>query len=135
MDRGPRIGLEPRDAQHVVDVRVREPDPDRPHGFGLELVRDQARVLAGVDDRALGRRFVDHEVAVLDELAVRDLHDPHSGTAWRSSRTAARYFSTAIAAVVASPTAVVIWRVSWLRTSPAAKRPGMDVIIRSSVTK
>src|SRR6266567_2265217 len=128
MDRGPRIGLEPRDAQHVVDVRVREPDPDRPHGFGLELVRDQARVLAGVDDRALGRRFVDHEVAVLDELAVRDLHDPHSGTAWRawrtnggSSRSAARYFSTAIAAVVAS--------------SPAAKRPGMDVIIRSSVTK
>src|SRR6266487_3833769 len=129
VDRGQSIGLEPRDAQHMVDVPVREPDPDRPDGLGLELVRDPARFLAWVDDRALGRRFVDHEVAVLDELAVRDLHDPHSVTAWRdgrtncgSSRSAARYFSTAIAAVVASPTAVVIWRVSWLRTSPAANR-------------
>jgi hypothetical protein len=32
-------------------------------------------------------------------------------------------FSAAIAAVVASPTAVVTWRVSWARTSPAAKKP------------
>ena len=32
----------------------------------------------------------------------------------------ATYFSTAIAAVVASPTAVVIWRVSCCRRSPAA---------------
>src|SRR2546423_14988225 len=116
MDRGPRIGLEPWDAQHVVDVRVREPDPDRPDGFGLELVRDQARFLAGVDDRALGRRFVDHEVAVLDELAVRDLHDPHSLTAWRawrtnggSSRSAARDFSTAIAAGPGAPHAGWGW--------------------------
>src|SRR5256885_16095924 len=116
MDRGPRIGLEPWDAQHVVDVRVREPDPDRPDGFGLELVRDQARFLAGVDDRALGRRFVDHEVAVLDELAVRDLHDPHSLTAWRawrtnggSSRSPPRDFSTAIAAGAAAPRAGRRW--------------------------
>src|SRR5213083_704320 len=141
-DGDPGIGLEPRDAEHVVEVRVGEPDPDRPDALGLQLVGDQTCFLARVDDRALGRRFVDHEVAVLDELAVRDLYDPHSLNAWRawrtncgSSRSAARYFSTAIAAVVASPTAVVIWRVSWLRTSPAAKRPGMEVIMRWSVTK
>src|SRR2546429_8530053 len=129
MDRGPRIGLEPWDAQHVVDVRVREPDPDRPDGFGLELVRDQARFLAGVDDRALGRRFVDHEVAVLDELAVRDLHDPHSLTAWRAWRTnggsspnAARDFSTAIAARQAYPTAGAFCRVWPPRTGSSATR-------------
>lgn len=45
----------------------------------------------------------------------------------------ARYFSTAMAAVVASPTAVVTCRVTWTRTSPAANSPGIEVIIRSSV--
>src|SRR5881296_1185206 len=141
-DRGSSIGLEPWDAEDVVDVRVGEPNPDRPDALGLQLVSDQTGLLARVDNGTLARGFVDQEVAVLDELAVRDRYDLHSLTAWRamrtncgSSRTAARYFSTAIAAVVASPTAVVIWRVSWLRTSPAAKRPGMEVIIRSSVTK
>src|ERR1051325_167607 len=59
-----------------------------------------------------------------------------SGTAQAAPATAllfrsVRYFSTAIAAVVASPTAVVTWRVSWARRSPAAKSPGMEVIIRS----
>src|SRR5882762_8213071 len=130
VDRGPRFGLEPRDAKHVVDVRVGEPDPHGRDPLGLQLVSDQARLLARVDDRTLGSRLVDDEIAVLDELAVGNLHDAHD-----QSGSVARYFSTAIAAVVASPTAVVIWRVSWLRTSPAANRPGMEVIIRSSVMK
>ena len=77
VDRGPRVGLEPRDAEHVVDVRVGEPDPDGPHAFGLQLVGDHSRFLPGIDDRALSRRFVDNEVAVLDELAVRNLNDAH----------------------------------------------------------
>jgi len=38
---------------------------------------DQARFFPGIDDRALGRRSVDHEVAVLDELAVGNLNDAH----------------------------------------------------------
>src|SRR3989442_8115022 len=37
------------------------------------LVGDHSRFLSGIDDRALLRRFVDHEVAVLDELAVGNL--------------------------------------------------------------
>ncbi len=50
-----------------------------------------------------------------------------------TDRRLVRYFSTAIAAVVASPTAVVTCRVSCTRRSPAANRPGIDVSIRSLV--
>src|SRR4029077_14297049 len=79
--------------------------------------------------------LVDHQVTVLDELPAGDLDDVHAGTLAWVSRQDARYFSTAIAAVVASPTAVVTCRVICARTSPAAKRPGMDVIMRSSVSR
>ena len=34
--------------------------------------------------------------------------------------------------MVASPTAVVTWRTSWTRRSPAAKRPGIEVIIQDA---
>src|SRR5207245_3353704 len=94
------------------------------------------RFRPGVDDRARAARLVHDDVAVLGELAVGDRNDLHDAIDARSfSRSAARYFAPAIAAVVASPTAVVIWRVSWLRTSPAANSPGIEVIIRSSVTR
>jgi len=63
----------------VVDVRVGEPDRHRPDTRGTEPVRDQVRVLTRVDDGALGRGVVDHEVAVLDELTVGDLDDSHDG--------------------------------------------------------
>src|SRR6266852_378259 len=41
--RGPRFGLEPGHAEHVIAVRVGEPDPDRPPAFGLQLVGDHSR--------------------------------------------------------------------------------------------
>src|SRR5207244_3134669 len=123
-------------AEHVVHVRVGDPDAHRRGAGGRQLVRDQPRFFPRVDDRAFAGGLVDHQVAVFREPAVRDGDDLHDATpALAFSRSAARYFSTAIAAVVASPTAVVIWRVSWLRTSPAANRPGIEVIMRSSVMK
>src|SRR4029077_785999 len=102
----------------------------------LQLVEDDPGGFAGVDHRALARGLIDHEVAVLDELRVGDGDDFHATVAFSFfSRSLARYFSTAMAAVVASPTAVVIWRVIWARTSPAANKPGTDVIIFSSVSR
>src|ERR1041385_4030609 len=77
VNRGPRLGLEPRHPEHVVDVRMGEPDPDRTNALGPQLVGDQPRFLAGVDDRTLGRRFIDHEVTVLYELAVGYLYEAH----------------------------------------------------------
>src|SRR3989441_13373883 len=95
------------DAHDVVEVRMRDPDGHRPRPRGGDLLQDQTRLLARIDDRALGGRVIDNEVAVLDELAVGDRDDLHAPTA-SPARSTARYFSTAIAAVVASPTAVVI---------------------------
>src|SRR5439155_998602 len=118
------------------EVGRRTPDRRGLHGGGAHLGEHPTCLFACVNDCALGGELIDHELAVLDELAVPardDLHD--TAPAFSLSFTVARYFSTAIAAVVASPTAVVIWRVSWLRTSPAAKRPGMEVIMRSSVMR
>src|SRR5207247_1228469 len=77
IDRGPGLGLEPRHAEHEVDVRMGEPDPDRTDALGRQLVGDQPRFLAGVDDGILGRRFIDHEVAVLYELVVGYRYDAH----------------------------------------------------------
>src|SRR5207253_405772 len=137
INRGARLALDLRDTHDVIQMRVSDPDRHRTGAGGTELIGDEARLLARIDDGAFGRRFVHHEVGVLDELAVRDRHHLHDATPAFSfcSRSVARYFSTAIAAVVASPTAVVICRVSWLRTSPAANSPGIEVIIRSSVMK
>src|SRR5690348_5854044 len=138
---GARRLADPRHTHHVVEMGVGEPDgPGRGAG-GVDLVEDEPRLLSGIHHRALAGRLVHHEERVLHERPVRDGDDLHRAATfrpdagWSFSRIAARYFSTAIAAVVASPTAVVIWRVTWLRTSPAAKRPGMEVIIFSSVTK
>src|SRR4029077_2512325 len=119
-----------------IDVGVGQPDG---HGFYAcrgHLVGDHAGLLARVDDGAFAPGVIDDEVAVFDELPVRDGDHLHDATpAFSRSRTAVRYFSTAIAAAVASPTAVVVWRAGGLRTSPAANKPGIEVIIRSSVMK
>src|SRR5512143_423050 len=102
----------------MIQMRVRDPDPDRPRPFKFDLVENQSRFFAGVHDGALGRRLVDHQVAVLGEHPVRDLDHfhvtmaPAEAESLPCSRSCARYFSTAIAAVVASPTAVVTWRVN-----------------------
>src|SRR6266540_1617175 len=117
-------------AEHVIEVRVGEPDGCRGRTGVPQGAADQLGVLSGIDHGTLSRSLIDHEVGVLDEHAVGDRDDLHRATG-ACSRKAARYFSTAIAAVVPSPTAVVIWR----RTSPAANSPGIEVIIRSSVTK
>src|SRR2546422_8124238 len=108
----------------MVDVRMREPDADGFRAGGGELVDDEPGFSTGFDHHTRPAWLVDDEIAVLGEQPVRDRDNSHDATpAFSFSRVAARYFSTAIAAVVASPTAVVIWRVSWLRTSPAANSP------------
>ncbi len=110
----PRLTRDFRHAEHVIDVRVSEPDG---HGLRcrlLDLMENQARFLAGIDDGALVRLLVDDEKAVLGEHAVGDRDDLHflPLPSPCCSRRDLRYFSTAIAAVVASPTAVVICRVT-----------------------
>src|SRR6266540_5069297 len=110
----PRPTRDFRHAEHVIDVRVGEPDGHRLGTRLLDLMENQARVLAGIDDGALARLLVDDEKAVLGEHAVGDRDDLHFlplPSPWCSRRDL-RYFSTAIAAVVASPTAVVICRVT-----------------------
>src|SRR5438093_11231778 len=99
----------------VIDVRVRQPDRlercARSAYHRHEFFRLRARIN---ERRALSRRIND-EVAVLlkrTDRAPIDLHAEYppvpmiSGT-FSPSANALRYFSTAIAAVVASPTAVV----------------------------
>src|SRR2546426_5717754 len=130
------LPLEAGHPHHVVQVRVCQPDRDRGDVERRDPVGDEIRLLPGVDDRAGAACLVHDDVAVLGELAVGDRNDLHDATEARSfSRSAATYFSTAIAAVVASPTAVVIWRGSWLRTSPAANRPGREGIMRDRKSK
>src|SRR6266576_2670525 len=133
-----RAGLlfQARHTEHVIEVAVGEPDRGGPRVQSLEFVEDEPRGFAGIDHGAFAGGLIDHDVTVLDELTVGDRDDLHATVAFAFfSRSWARYFSTAMAAVVASPTAVVIWRVIWARTSPAANRPGTDVIIFSSVSR
>src|SRR4029077_12821137 len=119
-----------------IDVGVGQPDGHGVHTCRGHLVGDQAGLLARVDDGAFAAGVIDDEVAVFDELPVGDGDHLHDATpAFSRSRTAVRYFSIAIAAVVASAPAVVIGGVSWLATPPAANKPGIEVIIRSSVMK
>ena len=110
--RRPRFGGDAPDAQHVIEVGMGEPHGDRPRAGRGHVLENETGLLARIDDGALARLLVDHEVAVLEKSAVGDLHDLHEAAAafvfaFSCSRRAARYFSTAIAAVVASPTAVV----------------------------
>src|ERR1044072_2198904 len=99
-----------RHTDDVIDVRVREPDANRLRAALADLMQDEAGFFAGIDDHTLRLRrlLVDGEVGVLGERAGRDLHDLHAPTVPSALRSAVKYFSTAIAAVVASPTAVVI---------------------------
>jgi hypothetical protein len=104
-------------AKDVIEVSVGEPDganaPAVPDRRSEELVC----LLARVDQDGIGRFGVEYQVAVLRELAIGNRNDVEAecrqaaSTATRALRSV-RYFSTAIAAVVASPTAVVTCRVS-----------------------
>jgi len=128
------------DSLDVVQVGVGEPDRADP-AFALRRGGEKRfGLLAGVDQDRLGAFGIEDEIAVLGELAVGKRNDfevrcRQAASAFPRVFRSFRYFSTAIAAVVASPTAVVTWRVSCARRSPAAKRPGIDVIIRSSVIR
>ena len=117
----------------MVDVRVCQPDRNRLRPRCLHLIQDQTGLFTRIHNGTLASLLVHDEIAVLGEHAVGDRNDFHFVPFPSPSRSALRYFSTAIAAVVASPTAVVICRVTWLRTSPAANRPAIDVIMRLSV--
>ena len=62
-------------------------------------------------------------------------HRAATPPARRCRARSSTHLVAAMVAVVASPTAVVTWRVSWLRTSPAAKMPGTLVsMVRGLVT-
>src|SRR6266480_489704 len=95
----------------MIDVRVGQPDRVRlPPGL-FDLMENEPRLLTRIDDDAATCVLVDDEIGILCERAVGDRNDVHGFAApatWPFSRNALRYFSTAIAAVVASPTAVVI---------------------------
>src|SRR2546430_10193383 len=90
----------PGHPENMVDVRVREPDRNRLRSGSLDLVHDQTGVFARIDNGTLARRLVDNEIAVLGEHAVGDRNDVHFLPFPSPSRSALRYFSTAIAAVV-----------------------------------
>src|SRR5439155_681269 len=65
----------------VVHVRMRQPDGHGAHGQRRDLVCDETRRFAGVDDRTLAARRVYHEVAVFEEATVWDRDDVHGATA------------------------------------------------------
>ena len=100
-------------AEDVIDMRMGEPDRHRSRAGLLDFVKDQTRFLTRIHNRALARLRVHDQIRILGKHAVRDLNDHFLGlpSCW-CSRSDLRYFSTAIAAVVASPTAVVICRVT-----------------------
>src|SRR5690348_9145239 len=101
-------------------MRVREPDRVE-HRFRLLDHRDEdVRLVTGINERGVIRRLVDREIRVLlkrSDYARLELHTvyppvPSIGSLGSPSASAFKYFSAAIAAVVASPTAVVTCRVS-----------------------
>jgi hypothetical protein len=127
-----------RDAEDVVEVSMGEPDPADPPPALLRRGQEERRLFTGINQDGVGTGRIEDQIAVLGELAIGQADDAQrSGQAAVSAAAsrALRNFSTAMAAVVASPTAVVTCRVSWARKSPAAKSPGIEVIMRSSVIR
>src|SRR5512142_2673795 len=122
---------------------MRYPDCVQLVAGSLDLSDDAISIGSRINHRGRSGRGIGHDIAVLwertDDKAV-DVQAEYppvptiSGTA-APLRIDVRYFSTAIAAVVASPAAVVTCRVSCARTSPAAKRPGIEVSMFASVTR
>jgi len=139
IDRRAGLPADGGDAEDVIEMRMSEPDRGDPAVTLRGCVEEQPGLLAGVDQNGCGVLRIVDEVAVLREPTVRNDDDLERWCrqAAASARVfrSVRYFSTAMAAVVASPTAVVTCRVSWARRSPAAKSPGIEVIIRSSVSR
>lgn len=127
-------------AGDVVDVGVGQPDAFEIPPPLPDDVEELVSVLTRVDDDGIFRVRISYQIAVLLKLPIGKANDDRSGLrgSQAGSRTGSwvrslRYFSMAITAVVASPTAVVIWRVTCTRKSPAAYRPGMDVCMVESV--
>ena len=122
----------------MVEMRMRQPDCTE-SGTGLLHTGDQSiSIISRVHHRRFTAVAIDDEPGVLlkgtglepDDLERRIAH---AGSV--ASRRAERNFSAAMAAVVASPTAVVTCRVSCTRTSPAAYSPGIEVAMFVSVRR
>src|SRR5205807_5496992 len=56
VDGDPTVGLEPGDTEDMIEMGVGQPDRYGCHARRRELVRDQPRLLARIDDRALDRK-------------------------------------------------------------------------------
>ena len=132
-----------RDRADVIEVRVREPDRLERDAGRAHHLDDALAFVAGIDEHgatASPRRRGDSSSPRTAPTVSDVIFIPRTASCPRIGDDAAfcralRYFSTAIAAVVASPTAVVTCRVSCDRTSPAAKSPGMDVCMIASVSR
>src|SRR6185312_7483198 len=122
------------DGADVIQMRVRDPDRTKGRAARFDHIQKLVRIGTGIDDDGIAGLLVDDEIRVLLERADgtrQNLHTAYPPVATirptDESRSDARYFSAAIAAVVPSPAAVVTWRVSCDRTSPAANSPSIDV--------
>ena len=130
VDRNREMGSNRPHCADMVEMGVRQPDRTELR-LGLFDCGDQLiAIITRVDDCRVTTVAVHDEVRVFlqrpglerDDFENRGVH-----AVAIAARRAVRYFSAAIAAVVASPTAVVTCRVNCTRTSPAANRPGIDV--------
>src|SRR5687768_16528978 len=125
----------------VIHVCVCHPDRDDITAHPLDFGHEPVAIAARIDNSRCAATRIGYDVGVLlkwPEYERNDNHDEYPpvpmiiGSA-APLRSDVRYFSTVIAAVVASPAAVVTWRVSCARRSPAAKRPGIEVCMLASV--
>src|SRR4051812_8990741 len=114
---------------------MRQPDGLEVGAGFFDHLREYRRLVTRIDEDRAPTFFIHHQVGVFGKWADGakvDLHAlyppaPSIAPPGVPSFNNLRYFSAAIAAVVASPTAVVTWRVSCDRRSPAANNPRMLV--------
>src|SRR5687767_8539148 len=122
----------------VVEMGVRQPDGAEFRFRLLDRGDQLIAIVTRVHDRRVAAVAIDDEVGVFLErpgLERENVENRGVHAVAIASRRAVRYFSAAMAAVVASPTAVVTCRVSCTRTSPAANSPGIDVCMWSLVSR
>src|SRR5687767_13424597 len=127
-----------RHRTNVVEMGVGQPDGSQVSANVCDRGDQAFTFVPRIYDRCLTAVAIHDEIAVLlkgtgFERQELERRQRHTGTP--ASRRAVRNFSAAMAAVVASPTAVVTCRVSWTRTSPAANKPGTDVCMFVSVRR
>lgn len=98
----------------VIEVGMRQPDGPEAGSGGLDCRNQAGSLGTRVDQNGISRPGIPDEVRVgLQRTDGDDFNRGHSGQPEATAlRRAVRYFSAAIAAVVASPTAVVTCRVS-----------------------